>query len=173
MHAPCEELSSQGAFLFRRTFLLQAIRRLRTWPLRQLVLAIIVLGIVGLVAELLLIDHTESWTQWIPLVALFAGLASSIWVAVRPGPFSFQVFQAVMAIFVVSGLAGLYFHYAGNVEFAVERDSSLTGVRLAWKALRGATPALASGALAQLGLLGLAYTYTHPANRRTANGDTQ
>jgi len=151
--------------------LIEAIRRTRGWPLRQLVLAIILLGIVGLVAELLLLDHIESWQQWIPLVALSAGFASSIWVAVRPDPASLRVFQVMMAVFVVAGIAGLYFHYAGNVEFAIERDSSLTGVRLAWKALRGATPALAPGALAQLGLLGLAYTYTHPAKRRAQNGD--
>ncbi len=148
-----------------------AISRFRTWRLRQLVLAIIVVGILGLIAELLLIEHIESWQQWIPLVALSAGFASSIWVAGRPGPASLLIFQAVMGVFIVAGIAGLYFHYAGNVEFAVERDSSLTGVRLAWKALRGATPALAPGALAQLGLLGLAYTYTHPAKRRGQNGD--
>jgi len=151
--------------------LIEAIRRIRDWPLRQLVLAIILLGTVGLVAELLLIDHIESWQQWIPLIALSAGFASTIWVAVRPGPASLRFFQAVMAVFVVAGIAGLYLHYVGNVEFAIERDSSLTGVRLAWKALRGATPALAPGALAQLGLLGLAYTYTHPAKRRAQNGD--
>lgn len=67
-----------------------------------------------------------------------------------------------MAGLVVAGLAGLYFHYVGNVEFAVERDSSLSGAALVWKALTGATPALAPGALAQLGLLGLAYSYSHP-----------
>ena len=130
------------------------------------------LGIVGLVAELLLIEHTESWQQWIPLVVLIAGLASIIWLTLRPGGTALRVFQIVMTIFVVSGLAGLYFHYAGNVEFAVERDSSLTGLRLAWKALRGATPALAPGALAQLGLLGLAYSYSRPTNNRTISGDT-
>ena len=126
-----------------------------------------------MVAELLLIEHTESWQQWIPLVVLFAGLASTIWLAVRPDGAALRAFQIVMAIFVVSGLAGLYFHYAGNVEFAVERDSSLTGVRLAWKALRGATPALAPGALAQLGLLGLAYSYSRPTTNRTVSGDTR
>jgi hypothetical protein len=60
-------------------------------------------------------------------------------------------------------LVGLYLHYRGNVEFALERDPSLSGARLLWKALRGATPALAPGALSQLGLLGLLYTYGHPA----------
>lgn len=122
------------------------------------------MGIVGLIVELLLIEHTETRIQWIPLVVLFAGLVSCIWLAVRPGTASLRAFQAIMVIFVVSGLAGLYFHYAGNVEFALERDSTLSGASLAWKALRGATPALAPGALAQLGLLGLAYTYTRPIN---------
>jgi hypothetical protein len=114
----------------------------------------------------------ETWIQWIPLVVLLSGLASSIWVALRPGRASFRTFQAIMAIFIVAGVAGLYFHYAGNVEFAIERDATLSGLRLAWKSLRGATPALAPGALAQLGLLGLAYTYTHPAMRRTATGES-
>lgn len=114
----------------------------------------------------------ETWIQWIPIGVLLAGLASCIWIALRPGQASLRTFQATMAIFVVAGVAGLYFHYAGNVEFAIERDATLSGFKLAWKSLRGATPALAPGALAQLGLLGLAYTYTHPAIRRTANGES-
>ena len=44
-----------------------------------------------------------------------------------------------------------------------QRDTA----KLVWKALRGATPALAPGALAQLGLLGLLYTYRHPALTHT------
>lgn len=119
--------------------------------------------------ELLLIEHTETRIQWIPLVVLVAGLASCIWLVAKPGAAALRTFQAIMAIFIISGLAGLYFHYAGNVEFALERDSSLSGVALAWKALRGATPALAPAALAQLGLLGLAYTYTRPI---TNSGDS-
>lgn len=77
-----------------------------------------------------------------------------------------------MAGFVVTGVAGLYFHYAGNVEFTLERDSTLSGAGLVWKALRGATPVLAPGALAQLGLLGLAYTYTHSTTQPTVAGDS-
>jgi hypothetical protein len=149
------------------------LARLKGWTLRQLIFAIIIIGIVGLLVELLLIDHMETWIQWIPLVVLVSGLGSCIWVALRPGRASLRTFQAIMAIFIVAGVAGLYFHYAGNVEFAIERDATLSGLRLAWKSLRGATPALAPGALAQLGLLGLAYTYTHPAIRRTANGESR
>jgi hypothetical protein len=69
----------------------------------------------------------------------------------------------VMLLFLVIGALGVYLHYRGNVEFATERDPSLTGLRLLWKALRGATPSLAPGALAQIGLLGLVFTYRHPA----------
>lgn len=145
---------------------------LRSWSLRQIVFALIVVGILGLAAELLLLEHTESLTQWIPLAVLLAGFASCVWLAIRPGPHAVRAFQVVMTAFVVAGVAGFYFHYAGNVEFALERDSALSGAGLVWKALRGATPSLAPGALAQLGLLGLAYTYAHPASQRTAPGDT-
>lgn len=127
------------------------------------------LGILGLIAELLLIEHTESRIQWIPLICLFAGVVSCVWLTVRPGRSALKFFQLVMAVFVVAGLAGLYFHYAGNVEFALERDSALSGASLVWKALRGASPSLAPGALAQLGLLGLAYSYSHSV---TTSGDS-
>ena len=72
-------------------------------------------------------------------------------------------FQTIMVLYLLIGALGVYFHLRGNVEFAVERDPSLSGLKLLWKALRGATPALAPGALAQLGLLGLLYTYGHPS----------
>jgi hypothetical protein len=145
---------------------------LRTWSLRQFIFALVVAGIVGLAAELLLLEHTDSFTQWIPLAVLIAGFVSSIWLAFRPSWLALKTFQLMMASFVVAGLAGLYFHYAGNVEFALERDAALSGPRLVWKALRGATPSLAPAALAQLGLLGLAYTYDHPAAQRTTVGDS-
>lgn len=131
--------------------------------LRQLVLALVFIGIVGLETELALLRHAESFSQWIPHVVLIIGLISTVIVALRPVTTTLRVFQAVMVVFVVVGLLGLYFHYRGNVEFALERDPSLSGLRLLWKALRGASPALAPGALSQLGLLGLLYTYGHPA----------
>jgi hypothetical protein len=67
-----------------------------------------------------------------------------------------------MLVFLVIGGLGVILHFRGNIEFAQERYPTLGGVKLMWKALRGATPALAPGALAQLGLLGLLYTYGHP-----------
>lgn len=130
--------------------------------LRQLLLALVLIGIVGLEVELALLRHAESATQWIPHVALVIGLIATAAVYFRPAPATLRAFQAIMAGFLVVGALGVYLHLQGNVEFALERDPSLTGAGLIWKALRGATPALAPGALAQLGLLGLLYSHKHP-----------
>jgi hypothetical protein len=130
---------------------------------RQLLLAVILLGIVGLQVELALLRHADSFQQWIPHVALMIGLLSTLGVYIRPGPATLRPFQVIMVAFLVVGALGVYLHFIGNVEFARERSPSLSGAGLVWKALRGATPALAPGALAQLGLLGLLYAYRHPA----------
>lgn len=131
--------------------------------LRQLLLALILVGTVGLEVELALLRHAETRNQLIPHVVLLVGLISTVAVYARPGPATLRSFRTVMFVFLVVGALGVYLHVGGNVEFALERDPSLSGARLIWKALRGATPALAPGALAQLGLLGLLYGYRHPA----------
>ena len=131
--------------------------------LRGLLLLLIQLGIVGLLAELILLEHTESATQWIPLLSLTAGLVTGLAVALRASPATVRAFRVVMGVCVVAGLLGVWFHLQGNMEFERERDASLSGLKLLWESLRGATPALAPGALFQLGLLGLAYAYRHPA----------
>jgi hypothetical protein len=130
---------------------------------RKLLLALTFVGIVGLEIELALLRHAESFSQWIPHIALMIGLLSTVAVYFRPARATLRVFQAVMLLFLIVGVLGIYLHLRGNLEFALERDPSLSGARLIWKILRGATPALAPGALAQLGLLGLVYTYGHPA----------
>jgi hypothetical protein len=141
--------------------------------LRRIVLAILLLGTSGLIAELLLIEHFESWEQWVPLVALAVGFAAGAGLAVRPSRPALRVFQALMGGFIVAGLAGLYLHYIGNAEFERERDPALGGTRLVWESLRGATPALAPGAMIQLGLLGLAFAFRHPALPRSRRGQSR
>ena len=138
--------------------------------LRQLLLALVFLGIVGLEVELALLRHAESLSQWIPHIALVAGVLSTAAVYFLPEPRTLRLFQAMMFLFLAIGALGVYFHLHGNVEFARERDPSLSGTRLLWKALRGASPALAPGALAQVGLLGLLYCYGHPALARNTIG---
>src|SRR5687768_2480181 len=96
--------------------------------LRDLLLAVLVIGMLGLVAELFLQEHTETWQQWIPLVLLGLGLAATTLVRFRPSPGTTRLFQVVMATFLGGGLLGIYLHFAGNVEFAVERTPELGGL---------------------------------------------
>jgi|GEM_PF-307332 len=131
--------------------------------LRRLLLALFVFGGGGLGAELFLLEHTGSAQQWIPLAALGAGLAASAAVAFRPSPRTVRTFQAVMAVFVLAGLVGVYLHFGSNLEFEREMDPSSRGFDLFVRVMYGATPLLAPGALAQLGLLGLVYAFRHPA----------
>jgi hypothetical protein len=55
-------------------------------------------------------------------------------------------------------------HYGGNSEFQREVDPAIGGWSLVVKVMTAkAPPALAPAGLIQLGLLGLLYTYRHPA----------
>ena len=136
----------------------------RSYSPRQLLLAVILFGTVGLAAELLLIEHYEDLEQFIPVGMLAIGFVAAVLVWRRPSPRVLRGYRIIMALYVVVGLVGMFFHIRGNMEFALERDPALTGLRLAWKALAGASPTLAAGAIAQLGLLGLIHAYHHPAS---------
>jgi hypothetical protein len=139
--------------------------------LRRLLLALVLLGMLGMSAELLLLEHVESATQWIPLAVIALGFAAGAAVAARPGRGTVRLFQGAMALCLAAGVLGVYLHYRGNLMFEREMDDTMRGFALLWAALHGATPALAPGALAHLGLIGLATTYRHPALRRPA-GDS-
>lgn len=131
---------------------------------RRLLLGIFLIGIVGISAELLLLDHNEDFLQQIPLY--LAGLAGMSLAAMRlaPSAATVRLFQLVMALLIVSGAVGAVLHLQGNMEFQIEMDPSLHGLALLQKAIRAkAPPALAPGAMVQLGLIGLAYTFRHPA----------
>jgi hypothetical protein len=134
--------------------------------LRQLLLLLVIVGAGGLLVELMLLKHYDGVWQVTPLVLLLAAFATAIAAWRWPVPRVLKLFGATMGLCVIGGLLGLILHYRGNMDWALERDPTLTGLPLAWKVLRGATPALAPGALAQLGLLGLIYLYRHPALER-------
>jgi len=134
-------------------------------PMRRLLLALVGIGAAGLEVELLLLEHWDSAVQYTPLVLLGVVLIATLLVWRRPSSATVRFFQVVMALCVVAGVVGIVLHYRGNVEFELEHEP-LHGWTLFWEAIRGATPALAPGAMAQLGLLGLVYSYRHPALRR-------
>lgn len=130
--------------------------------LRSLILAVLILGMIGTGTELLLLEHTETMSQLVPLLALIAGIVSVIGVMIGRTPGTIRILQVVMATFVVSGGLGVYFHYKGNTEFELETYPTMAGFELFKESMMGAFPALAPGAMAWLGLLGLAFSYKHP-----------
>jgi hypothetical protein len=132
--------------------------------IRAMLLTIFILGSVASGTELLLLNHFESLLQWIPLLLILFSFVIVGWHAVRRTPASTRAIQGAMIAFIAAGLAGFYFHYQGSAEFKLESNPSLAGWRLFWETIRSkAPPALAPGVMIQLGLIGLAYTYRHPA----------
>jgi len=130
--------------------------------IRTFLLATLALGLVGTGAELLLIGHFESLQQRIPLVLLACALATTGWHAAAPRPSTVRTLQVVMTLCVLSGVVGVGLHFQGNVEFELEMYPSMQGMELVEKTLTGATPVLAPGSIALLGLIGLTHSYRHP-----------
>lgn len=131
---------------------------------RRILLGILLLGVIGISAELLLLSHTEDATQWIPLVLNDLTVVMSAVVFFRPTGPNIRLFQMVMLLMIISGAVGMYLHLQANMEFQLEMDATLAGWALLKKSIVAkAPPALAPGAMTQLGLIGLAYTFKHPA----------
>lgn len=140
-------------------------RRAEPTPLRRVrraLLATLLIGMVGTLLELLLLEHTEDLWQQIPLWLLGFGLVAVCALLLVPGAAAIHALRAVMAAFLASGVAGTWLHYDGNVEFELEMYPSRHGWELFREALSGATPTLAAGTMIVLGLLGLVYTVGHP-----------
>ncbi len=132
--------------------------------LRAFLSAILLFGLTGSGTELMLLNHHEDFKQTIPLGLIASALAALLWHALAPGRRSVRGLQVVMSLFIAAGAAGVFFHFQGTLEFQREIDPSLRGFEMVMKALRAkAPPALAPGVMIQLGLIGLAFTYRHPA----------
>ncbi len=133
--------------------------------IRGILLAIFLLGAFGIGAELLLVGHTESLWQWVPLLLILISLVALACHAAIRRAATVRVFQATMILFLIGGGVGLLLHYQGKAEFKLETNPDLGGLELFWAAIIGAAvpPVLAPGVMIQMGLLGLAWTFRHPA----------
>jgi hypothetical protein len=136
--------------------------------IRTFLLATLTLGMIGMSAELLLIGHRETVQQQIPLLLLGLGIVAAVWHAAAPRSVTVRALQITMLLFVASGVLGVVLHYWGNVEFELEIYPSMSGPELVQKTLTGATPVLAPGSMALLGLIGLTHAYKHPCLERGA-----
>jgi hypothetical protein len=128
--------------------------------IRRVVLGVLLLGMTGLLAELLLLGHYEDIKQWIPLALLAAGLIAMVVHLAIPRTWTLRFVQLTMMSFIVVGLLGIVFHYQGSRAFQLEIDPSMSGSSLIWKILQAKSPpTLSPGMMVQMGALGLGYAY--------------
>jgi len=126
---------------------------------RRALFAILLLGVSGTLAELLLLKHFEDIWQFVPVTLLGGALALLILNALTDARPARLALDGVMALCIAAGVVGLAMHLSGNMEWELERAPELTGWPLLRDALMGATPSLAPGAMIQLGLIGLLHGY--------------
>lgn len=143
--------------------------RASTLDWRRLALGLLLFGETGVLLELWFLGHYEDPWQWTPLALIAAGLVASAWIAALPGRVSLNVFGWLMAGHVAAGAVGLFLHMKANVEFELELHPGNAGWPLVRETLTGAIPALAPGAMFQLGLLGMLVCWRHPA--RNSGGE--
>mgnify|MGYP001370625975 FL=1 len=134
---------------------------IETW--RRLALYLLLLSTVGIATELVLLEHYADPYQWAPLALLGFGLVASSALALAAEPARVRALRAVASAQVLAAAVGIFLHVRSNVEFELELRPSIGGSELVVETLRGAIPALAPGAMAQLGLLALLVCFRHPA----------
>jgi len=128
--------------------------------IRRVILGVLLLGMTGLLAELLLLAHYEDATQLIPLALLAIGLVAVLVNLMVQRPWTNALLQLSMALFVAAGLLGMFLHYQGSREFQLEMDPAMGGMDLLWHVLRAKSPpTLSPGTMVQTGILGLGYAY--------------
>jgi hypothetical protein len=140
--------------------------------LRKGLIALVGLGIVGTVMELLFLRHWGSAGQaivWPALGFLAAGLAT---LAMRPSPRSIWAARAIALGVAAIALVGVGFHVSENLMAGpLDRDfaavwASMSPLEQWWQAVTGRVgpaPTVAPGVLLQLGLGLLLATVRHPA----------
>jgi hypothetical protein len=132
--------------------------------MRRLMLLLLSVAMIGTAVDLMLLDHHEDFWQMVPLGVIALGVVSVVLTTVKGGAGPVMLMRVTMAFFIGSGFIGMGLHYMGNNEFQLEMDPGLHGWTLFVKAITSkAPPALAPAAMIQMGLLGLLYTYKHPA----------
>jgi len=137
--------------------------------LRRALLALLVAFMLGTGLDLMLLDHHEGAWQLIPLALVAAGLVVSAW-TLGGRANAITAMRILMVLFVAAGFLGIALHYLGNREFQLEMDPALAGWPLFVKIVTSkAPPALAPASMVMMGLLGLIYTYQHPAGRRISD----
>ena len=131
--------------------------------LRGMLLAILVFSMTGTAVDLLFMDHYQDAWQMIPLVLIGFALATMLLHGLGHAA-ALRGFRMVMVLFVAAGIVGVVLHYRASAEFDRESDFAAAGWSLVKAVLSSKVPpTLAPMTMLQMGLIGLAFTYRHPA----------
>ena len=131
--------------------------------IRKFLLATVILSLVATEIELLLIGHVLPLLQIIPVFLIALALGAMVWHAFSRNGKSMRVFQGTMVLCIISGFIGVVVHLAFSAATETKNNPNLSGMPLIKLALTGKAPPLAPAVMIQIGLIGLAYTYRHPA----------
>ncbi len=114
-------------------------------------LLLVLIGAVGLAAELLLTEHWHDWWQYIPFALCLLISIASVVCLTRPGPAATRIARAISVLTVIGACVGVGQHLWANGTFTAEIRPSFTLSQLIIPAFTGASPALAPGALGLFG----------------------
>ena len=128
--------------------------------LRRFALALCLLGVVTTPIELVLMRHYNTKDQIMPFVFLGLAMIGVFAAWFRPNARVLRGVQILMVFVVLGSGIGVFEHLKANYRDATRNGSNPS---LISDVLSGFAPLLAPGILAQVGLLGLAFTYKHPA----------
>lgn len=107
--------------------------------------------------ELLFLSHYEDRWQIFPLAVLASVFVLTVIVWLKNSRRIQRIFLLLLGVCIISGLLGVYFHLAANVEFEAELRPSQSSLTTFLKSFHGALPALAPGSMIVLGLIGFLY----------------
>src|SRR6516225_4590659 len=139
----------------------QEIGAARLELLRAWILVVLVLGLLGTITELILLEHYEEPLQFVPLVLIALAVAFLVWHWVQRDTTSLNALLVLMGLFVLAGFMGFIAHFDGSAEFQLDLDPQMGTWELIDKVLRAkAPPLLAPGMMMVFGLLGLAYVFS-------------
>jgi hypothetical protein len=137
--------------------------------LRQWLLALLLVGLTGTAAELVLLRHYEDVWMLLPFAAIVVAATGVIARLLRPSARAVRWLRLSMVPLLLAGVAGAWLHYRGGLAFQADMDPTLSRWALFWKVLHmQAPPMLAPGMLGQFALLGLISTYRDPLLRTPA-----
>jgi hypothetical protein len=131
--------------------------------MRSLLLFIITAGLLATEVELLLLGHLKPVLQAFPVLLIFLALAMVVWHVKSGNTTSVRIFQGTMFLCVITGIVGTLIHYIFDIAWTATKDPTLHGFALYKTALGSQAPPVAPAVMVQLGLLGLLYTFRHPA----------